>query len=430
MILFRPLLVTMLLPLLAAGADQKPQPRFEKNEQEKQSASSQAGNGSIEKSAAQEGKPPGLGQIEAFEVRIRNAALAGAGPNDRSLALIINPFTIRKRGRIYGSAYEYHRNDNFDARNFFDPVGERLPEFKRNQFGGSLGAFVTERLSVFGTYDGLRINKGSTILSLVPTPEMRRGDFSSLDLQLVDPFSGEPFRNNRVPQGRIHPVSMKVLSLFPDPNRADATRNFVNNDPDVNNNDTITAQVDYEFDRRTKFFGNYSLSDGGHVKVTALPEFGTTETQRRQSISLNFTHAFSPSRVMSLRASAHRETEMELSRQAFQDGLLESLGIEGVSTLDSMDEGYPEFEISGYASLGFGHRGGTGSPNTSFRNTYRFESDLTWVRGNHRIGFGGDLEWRQINDNRTWGTRRGRFGFSGQFTGDAFADFLLGLPDE
>jgi hypothetical protein len=63
-----------------------------------------------------------------------------------------------------GSVYEYHRNDNFDARNFFDPAGKELPEYKRNQFGGSLGFSVTSSLKLFGTYDGLRIHKSSTLL--------------------------------------------------------------------------------------------------------------------------------------------------------------------------------------------------------------------------------------------------------------------------
>lgn len=432
--LFRFVLMFLLLAA-AALADSDPQAvKNDKGEQEKPTTAPPPGNlknGKLNLQAAQE-RIPGLEGIEAFEMRLRDSELAQKGPNEKSLALIINPFTIRKRGRIFGSVYEYHRNDNFDARNFFDPVGEPLPEYKRNQFGGSLGAFLTEKLQLFGTYDGLRINRGSTILSYVPTPAMKRGDFSALATQLVDPFTGAPFQNNQIPQSRIHPVALKALTLYPDPNRDDASRNFVNNQPQVNNNDSVTARVDYELSRQTKLFANYTLADGAQRKVTPLPEFRTEENQRRQSISINFTHAFSPGKILSTRLSFNRETELELSNHAYQEGLLESLGIEGVSALDAMDEGYPQFEINGYAMLGFGYGGGAGagSPNTSFRNTYRIETDFTYVRGSHRIGFGADLERRQINDQRTWGTRRGQFGFSGYFTGDGFADFLLGIPDE
>jgi hypothetical protein len=148
-----------------------------------------------------------LEQIDAFRVQMQEGWSATGAPKEEAVALLVNPFSVRKRGKYYGSVYEYHRNDNFDARNFFDPVGKPLPEFKRNQFGGSFGALLTTNLKVFGSFDGLRIVKGSTMLSMVPTPEMKRGDFSSrTDLRLVDPFTQEPFSGNKIPEERIHPV--------------------------------------------------------------------------------------------------------------------------------------------------------------------------------------------------------------------------------
>jgi len=117
---------------------------------------------------------PNLFKIDLLQIdlsrRLEGVQYKGAKP----IQEILNPFTARKRGRTYGSVYEYHRNDNFDARNFFDPVGEKLPEYKRNQFGGSFGVFVTRQLTLFATYDGLRINQGSTLLSHVPTREFQR----------------------------------------------------------------------------------------------------------------------------------------------------------------------------------------------------------------------------------------------------------------
>jgi len=158
--LTRAILLTLLIPALSPGAlgDQKQQ---EKKKENQVRTTSQ--------------KPlfrdPSLASISEFRV-LKPGMQVFRRARSLSFAEIINPFNIRKRGRFYGSVYHYHRNDFFDARNFFDPVGEKLPEFKRNQFGGSLGAFVTGRLQVFGTYDGLRINKGSTIQSLIPTPAL------------------------------------------------------------------------------------------------------------------------------------------------------------------------------------------------------------------------------------------------------------------
>ena len=373
---------------------------------------------------------PALQQIEAFSLQMNEVVLKSTASKDASTALIVNPFSVRKRGKLYGSLYEYHRNDNFDARNFFDPVGQPLPEFKRNQFGISLGAIVTSKMKVFSSYDGLRIVKGSTLVSLVPTPEMKRGDFSAITgRQLVDPFTGSSFPDNKIPAERIHAVSAKLLSLFPDPNRfGDATRNYVNNQPATNNSDGVSTRIDYEFSPQTKLFANHNYRSGSRTVVASLPSFGTTMDEKSQDVSIDLTHSFSSNKVLNLKAGFNRSVSLQLSKQAHQQGLLESLGIEGVGVLDAMDEGYPQLDIMGYASPGFGGFTGGGSPESWTQNTYSISSQYTYVHSNHNIAIGGNLDLTQLNNMRTWGTRRGQFGFSGLFTGDAFADFLLGIP--
>ncbi len=377
---------------------------------------------------------PDLQQIESFSVVVKGPWDTQAGAKDQSIAVIVNPFSVRKRGKTYGSVYEYHRNDNFDARNFFDPLGARLPEYKRNQFGFSLGAFVTDKLKVFGGYDGLRIIKGSTLLSLVTTPQMKQGDFSALkDRNLIDPWTGSPFPDNHIPASRIHPVAAKMLHLFPDPNRNDPTRNYVNNQPNVNNSNTITARADYEFNSKTKLFGSYNLADGNQLFASSLPSFAAKTDERRQSISIDLIHSFNPSKVLSLSADYNRSSSFQLSQHSFQKGLLASLGIEGIAVSDPIDEGYPAIELIGYAGLtfGWGFSGwgfGSTPPNISVQNNYSLKADYTYVRGKHTLQLSNNLGFRQLNGSRTWATRRGQFSFSGQFSGDAFADFLLGIP--
>jgi hypothetical protein len=380
-----------------------------------------------------EAMPADLKQIQSFGIQMDDVWKVESSSKDEATALIVNPFSVRKRGKIYGSVYEYHRNDNFDARNFFDPVGQSLPEYKRNQFGVSFGAFVTSKLKVFGSYDGLRVVRGSTILSIVPTPAMKRGDFSAVTWrQLVDPFTGEPFQGNQIPESRIHNVAKNLLSLFPDPNRADPVMNYVNNQPLVENNNSISTRIDYELSPKTKIFGRYFISDGTTRMVSSLPTFGTNANERNQDVSVDLSHSFSSNKVLSLSLSFERNVSKQLSDQAYKDGLLASVGINGVQVLDSMDEGYPQMDILGYASIGFGSGFGGGfpasSPETFHWNGYHIKSDYTYVHGNHNFAIGGTLNLTQLNNMRTWGTRRGQFGYSGQFTGDAFADFLLGIP--
>jgi len=412
---------------------------------------------------------PDLQQIESFKLGLDEVWQGDGALRDEETALIVNLFTVRKRGRFYGSLYEYHRNDNFDARNAFDL--ESKPEFKRNQFGFSLGAFITDKITVFGSYDGLRIIRGSTRTSQVPTSAMKQGDFSNIPwyengFEIYDPVTGEIFENNIIPGSRIHDVTRNFLSLFPEPNANGDGYNYVNNDPVINNNDSISVRIDYELSPQTKLFGTYNISTGNQKRAVSLPNFGTTQDQREQSISIDLTHSFSANKVLNVELSFDREVSLTLSQYSFQDGLLESIGIEGVGVLDSMDEGYPVMRIQEYAGIGstsgfgggggggggggFGGGGGSGgeAPDSTHENRYSVEASYNYIHEDHNIVFGGQLNLMQLNDLRTWGYRRGQFGFSGYNTkdrriysedpdiqalanensGDAFADFLLGIP--
>jgi hypothetical protein len=431
-----------LMPALAAGSDSVSNvPVQPEKQKERPAPQTDAGEKSDERrfphfGSVEDRELPGLREIDSFRMQLMESDMISGGPSDSSMAVLVNPFTIRKRSWYYGSVYLYHRNDNLDARNFFDPVGKPLPEFKRNQFGLTFGAFVTDKLTVSGSYDGTRIIRGSTMLSLVPTRGMKNGDFSSSSIELIDPSTGEQFRDqsgrlNIIPQERIHPVALKMLPLIPDPNRSDPKRNYVNNSPAVSNIDTISTRIDYEFNRQTKLFGNFSLEDGSEINVAPLPEFNTNQTLKDIDVSVNLSHSFNANNVLNLRLSYSRFSSLELSKHAGQAGLLDSLGIEGVSALDDLDEGYPMFNIYGYAPLGSGFSSFFSdgiSPNTSFFNNYGIEGDFAHIRGSHNIAFGGQIHFEQSNDTKTWGIRRGDFGFTGQFTRNAFADFLLGIP--
>ena len=393
------------------------------------SAQDGATEGEREQSGDEENQtvPPVRGSIIGigeYAIGIRVGEFSTTTAENQSVAEIVNPFRIRKRGRYYGSLYEFHRNDNLDARNFFDPVGQPLPEFKRNQFGVSLGAFLSDRVTIFGSYDSLRIIQGSTELSHVPTPAMKQGDFSALPVQLVDPFTGDPFENNQIPFSRIHPVTRNVLPTLEDPNLGDAGRNYVNNQPVIENEDKFLVRVDYEFSGNSKIYADYRFTDSDQVNVADLPTFGTNGVRRNQEVSVDYTHTFSERWVSSLRLEFERLRDEDLSRNAGQVGLLDSLGISGVGALDELDEGYPEFRISGYSSVGDGTR----FPQRLVNNRVDLEGNFTYARGRHDIQFGSEISFQQSNDNRSGGLRRGRFDFDGGFTGDAFADFLLGIP--
>ena len=364
-----------------------------------------------------------LGQIRDYQIELGSAS--DSPSSDTSLEEMVNPFYAKRSGRVNGSVYWFHRNDNFDARNFFDPVGEALPEYKRNQYGLSLGTGVGERVSLFGSFESLRIVQGLTLLSHVPTREMKLGDFSSLDIVILDPITGQPFPGKQIPQKRLHQVSKKILPVIPDPNRSDPDRNYVNNQPRVLNQDSYLFRFDYEADDDAKTYFQYSLSESDRKTVHPLPSFGSDRIYRSQYASLSHNRKMGSRWVTQGSLSFNRYLGLGLSPNAGKVGLLESLGIAGLATPDPIVEGYPEFAVSGYASFGDGR-----SPYKWLGNNYSVGFSATRALGDHTLTVGTRVTMRQINDTRNEGGGRGNFEFSGFYTGDGFADFILGLPSQ
>ena len=141
----------------------------------------------------------------------------------RSLGGVVNLQIKSGTNSLRGSAFEFHRNDAFDANNFFNNrAGRAKPEFKQNQFGGTIGGPVfKDKTFFFGDYQGHRETLGQTFLSTVPSMAMRAGDFSELNRVIYDPTTGQPFPGNVIPSGRIDTVARNILTqLYPEPNTA------------------------------------------------------------------------------------------------------------------------------------------------------------------------------------------------------------------
>lgn len=363
-------------------------------------------------------------QLEAIRVYRVVSGHFGSSP-PKSPAQIFNPFEARKPRSFHGSIYEFHRNDNLDARNFFDPVGQPLPEFKRNQFGAQFGLDLGGRLSLFGSYDGLRIVRGSTIVSQVPSLAQRRGDFSELDAVLNDPFTGLPLAGNLIPPERLHPAALRLLEAFPLPNRAETTRNYVNSQPEVTDADSLLVRADYRLGDSTKMLGRYSFVNSNRADARPLPAFASFERERDHELNLSLNQTFSDRFTGQFGFNFGRNLESELSANSGRDGLLDSFGIAGLSIQDSLDEGYPNLRIAGYARFGDGD-----SPGNEVRNRFSFDGYLQYALDDHDLSFGAEVTFVQLNNLRSGDDRRGTFTFGGSFTGDALADFLFGLPEQ
>jgi hypothetical protein len=337
---------------------------------------------------------------------------------------------------LHGSLYEFARNDAFDARNFFDRV---KPEFRQNQFGGTVGGpVVKDKTFYFGAYEGLRLAKALTRTFLVPSAGLRSGQFTTL---VRDPQTGLPcaqtdqrgcFSGNAIPDSRISPIAKALLGFVPFPNLAGGTgaNNFISSPLEINDNNQFTIRTDIRRGERDTSFARYTFYDVnayqpyGFVQFAtspiSLPGFGLFVKQRTQNAAISETHTFNSKLIGEFKVGFNRTAGGQFQQNSDVD-FAGTFNIAGVSR-DPFDRGIPRIIIAPFNTFG-----DVTTPLTRRDNDYQLNYNLSWFLGSHNLNFGGIYKRLQFNPVIS-SSKRGQFTFTGNFTGNAFADFLLGLP--
>jgi hypothetical protein len=134
-----------------------------------------------------------------------------------SASAVVNVVTKSGTNSVHGDAFEFLRNGDLNARNFFAPTQDTL---KRNQFGGSVGGPIKkDKLFFFGTLQATRVRSAAFgEIEFVPTQAERNGDFSAIPAQLVNPVSGVPYKGNQIPTSSFSPAAQYFLQTIPLPN--------------------------------------------------------------------------------------------------------------------------------------------------------------------------------------------------------------------
>ncbi|HEX8502650.1 MAG TPA: TonB-dependent receptor [Pyrinomonadaceae bacterium] len=247
----------------------------------------------------------GLETIREFRVET-NAYSAEYG---RNFGGQVNAVSKSGSNAFHGSLYEFHRNDNLDARNFFDP--ERKPEFRRNQFGGSAGGPVKkDRLFFFAGYESLRENLGRTVRTVTPDLDARAGVVTRC---AVTPPAGQacPEANVVRTNVAVSPVIRPFLDAFPLPNLgaprvagnlAAYTFGF---DQRVRQS-FVQGRLDYNRSERDQFFGRYTLDAADQLLPTDFPQFPRTFFSRNQFFTGEYRRTLSASTLNTFRLNFGR----------------------------------------------------------------------------------------------------------------------------
>ncbi|OFW41329.1 MAG: hypothetical protein A3J28_05315 [Acidobacteria bacterium RIFCSPLOWO2_12_FULL_60_22] len=219
------------------------------------------------------GKNMGVDAVQEFKVLTGNYSAAYG----KRAGGVINIATRSGTNQIHGSGFEFLRNDNLDARNFFDQTPQP-PEFRRNQFGGAVGGPIRkDQAFYFGNFEGLREGLGLTNLAIVPDDNGRRGLL--------------PDRNNpgQFVNVGVAPEVRPFFSLFPPPNGrnfGDGTAESFSAPTQVSSQDFVLTRVDHKISDKDFLMGRYNFMRARRVSPEVNPYFGNFDSSHDNSISL------------------------------------------------------------------------------------------------------------------------------------------------
>ncbi len=339
--------------------------------------------------------------------------------------------------KVHGSVFEFVRNDKFDARNFFSAGKDKL---RRNQFGATLSGPVRlprlydgrNRSFFLFSWESYRDVAGASRLSRVPTVLERQGDFSqTVDVSgravsIRDPLAANAaFPGNRIPQGRVSPISAKILPYWPEPNRPGQVNNFIASAVNTSPWNNYLWKFDQNLSSRDNLSIRYQRRESSGVNPflgSPVGTFGGTSSSVQHLIGLNATHMFTPTVIQDFRASLSRNSSHGHNVNRGRD-FTEEFGIPG-TTKDPHLIGFPTIDVRDAAVLG----NKSDRPSDVTVNLYQVSSSVTWVHNRHQIKFGGEI-LRSQTFQPYYNNNRGTFRFLGNWSGQPFADFLIGLPD-
>lgn len=335
---------------------------------------------------------------------------------------------------FHAGVWEFLRNDKLDARDFFNKEDSAAkPAFRRNQFGAMAGGpVVRNRTFFFLAYEGIRRRQQFTSLQAVPTEAFRRGDVSAGSAPLRDPENrvGPTFAGNIIPANRINPIAKAILDRssfpLPTPGLAPSPNNFLAMNAFPNNVNQYNVRLDHRINGANGVFGRYGITKDALVtpcptngQTSCIPGFGHNDVTHAHSLSIVDTHIFSPKTILELRAGFNRQQQSRIALASDNNDISSELGIP--ASRDPRDFGHPSIVITGFSTIGdrgYQKRAGT---------TGQAAGTLHYTALSHSIRGGVDV--RRILFFAGSNVRE-TLRFSGTWTGNAFADFLLGLPGQ
>lgn len=365
---------------------------------------------------------------------------------------------------FHGDAFEFLRNTNMDARNYFSPT---RGSFRQNQYGGTIGGPIRrDRMLFFGDYQGTRQTEGiDTGLISVPSNADRMGNLSDVGSEMTGAVSGpylaslltqklgysvtagEPyyapgctqagqcvFPNAVIPQSAWSMPAQRLLHYIPAPNDASGTFSTSSCNQALGD-DKGSARLDAN--TRWGLLTGYYFLDGYRLdnpypvaqSGASVPGFNALTTGRAQLLSLGDTKVLNAAAVNEFHVSLMRDatnlgqpvggTNVSLASQGF----VNANGGNSIVALDPKGQSVENINFNAYSI------GAAANQLIQTNNTAQATDAFSMVHGGHTLKLGAEFHDDQVNAHAI-AQFNGNFVFSGTETGDDFADFLIGVPSQ
>jgi hypothetical protein len=348
----------------------------------------------------------------------------------KSIAGLMVASTKSGTNDIHGSAFWFRNSDATEARNpFTQPAGVPLPHSKWNQFGGSVGgAVIKNKLFYFADYQGTRQANGVTNNIVIPTSTVLStctaatgmcdlSQYTSLinGGKIYDPATGDPntgagrtaFAGNLIPVGRLSPVAVKLLKLFPQPSNGTVTGgNFFGSGSGPFHGNSFDVRGDYQAPGNLHIFGRYTRA---YYSLTGSPNLGIglgglgggigglsgSSNIHNHSLAAGFDKAISNTLLTDFRFGWFQYNPHSIKPDA-NVAAAQALGLNGLNLpSDSSTGGLPVFQFDGtLTDFGDGlDPSRCNCPLIEKEHQYQFVNNWTKIAGNHAMKVGVDLRF-------------------------------------
>jgi len=419
---------------------------------------------------------PSVDALQEFKVQTNNySAEFGRGNG-----AVVNATIKSGTNQLHGDTYEFLRNDDLDARNFYEST---RPHYSQNQFGSTLGGPILipkiydgrDRSFFFIDYEGLRIRQGLDYTATVPTADQASGNFQSLidytqptgvtDCNGFPTYYGEIFNSrltqtsatsptglcgapfaygasnqpiNQMSASAIDPLGARLIALYPPPNTSNPAFNYFVTPVQRTDQNNFDIRVDQRLSQNDTSFYRFSFEDQPSIIPQLYPGYAEgggfftgIQDNSYRNLTVGETHTFGPSLVNEFQFGYTRINSHRFNPNS-NENIAGILGFPGVPFQPGYG-GLPFITVADATQIG----SGSFLPTIEKQNVFSYQDSLTWVRGKHTFKFGTEIRPEEVSFFQP-PLPLGTLDFGPLFTdnpadpgtgGAGLASFLLGVSD-